>query len=338
MNRAATEPSTSAERYDLSTPAALARDLRERLEAQRGVLAQGLKVGLRRLLRLPLQVEVGEPQACRARRLAEFEEGSGWWYSGGPLANPREKSVFLGASAGLVMASVDRLFGGPGRTEVPPRSPSAIELKFGRKFLGDVMKSVADLLREPPLRLEVAGDQGIDEPLGIFLRDAEEVFVQLPITVAIDDSEQALSLALARPLLGRVAPPSPSPAAAARLPAAIGQVDSILEAELARCRLSIEETRKLQPGDVLLFPVPAGKPVELRVQGKTRFRARLGTHDQHYAVEVIEVVGQPPPAATPEPSAAVPEKPRAGASEKPKAPEPVADRKRPAPRQAPPHG
>lgn len=281
----------SAEVYDLSTPPGLVSGTRSRLEAQRPILEQRVRSVLRRLLRLGNRVQFESVQMLRARRIESLVEPGSWWVSGGSHGQPEEKTVFLAISPSLAYASIDRTFGGDGDSNVPDRPASEIETRFGNAFLSRLLEELAQALAEPPLRLQVTEHQPLPEPLSLFLRDAEEPLICLPFQIELKDTKHRALLCLSRTLLAGPEPRTePKTFNAQELHPAVGQAPTMLEAELARCQLSISEAAELAVGDVVLFDDVQGKPVDLNVDGSTRFRARLGQYHHRYAVEVLEVV------------------------------------------------
>jgi flagellar motor switch protein FliM len=296
-------------RYDLSTPEPPPREVGKRLLAQRETIAEQMRIALRKLLRLKTEVTVGEPVVERVRHFAAFADGRAWWVSGGAKDDPAGRSVLLGCASGLVYAAVDRTLGGPGIVGQPGKTPTAIEFEFGMRFLRDVFAALAGTLRVAPLSIDVAPHQPLCEPLLTYMPDREEPFARISWKVKILDQEHELLLCIARRLLEAAEPKQEAATAAAGVlagPVASAPIELLVE--LARCRLKIDEAAHLARGDIVLFDLPPGEPLDVKVQGKARFRARLGTHDGRYAIEVTDVVGeeQAPAAAAAKPAAAVP--------------------------------
>ena len=291
-------------KYDLSTPAPLPREVGKRLLAQKETIAEQMRIALRKLLRLKTEVTVEAPLVARVRHFAAFAEGKAWWIAGGAKDAPAGKSVLLGCSPGLVYAAVDRTLGGPGTATPPDKPPTAIEFEFGMRFLRDVFTALAGSLNVAPLSIAVTPHQPLSEPLLTYIPDREEPFARIAWRVKVLDREHELLLCIARRLLEAAEPKQETATAAAgALAGPVASASIELLVELARCRLKIEEAARLAKGDIVLFDLPPGEPLDVKVQGKSRFRARLGTHDGRYAIEVTDVVGEP---ATPSAAAAAP--------------------------------
>jgi flagellar motor switch protein FliM len=71
---------------------------------------------------------------------------------------------------------------------------------------------------------------------------------------------------------------------------ALDQVSIPLNAVLPGPKITGRELHQLKVGDVLELPVDAADLVQLRLGGVARFQARLGTRDEHWAVEVLNAL------------------------------------------------
>jgi len=282
-------------KYDLSTPAPLPREAGKRLLAQKETIAEQMRIALRKLLRLRTEVAVEAPAVARVRHFAAFADGKAWWYGGGAKDDPAGKGVLLGCSPGLVHVAIDRTLGGPGTGAAPGKPPTAIEFEFGMRFVRDVFQALCGALQFAPLSLAVTPHQPLNEPLLTYMPDREEPFARVAWKVKVHDQEHELLLCIARRLLEAAEPKQEvARAAGGALSGPVAAASIELLVELARCRLKIEEAARLAKGDIVLFDLPPGEPLEVKVQGKARFRARLGTHDGRYAIEVTDVIGEEP--------------------------------------------
>jgi flagellar motor switch protein FliM len=287
-------------KYDLSTPAPLPREVGKRLLAQKETLAEEMRIALRKLLRLKTEVTVTAPVVVRVRHFSAFADGKAWWMSGGSKEEPAGKSVLLGCSPGFVYAAIDRTLGGTGASTAPEKPPTAIEFEFGMRFLRDVFVALANALQLPPLALAVAPHRPLNEPLLTYIPDLEEPFARISWKVKLLDQEHELLLCIARRLLEAAEPKQEAARAiSGELAAPVAESPIELLVELARCRLKVEDAARLQAGDVVLFDLPPGEPLDVKVQNRSRFRARLGTHDGRYAIEVVDVVDTEEKAAPP---------------------------------------
>jgi flagellar motor switch protein FliM len=297
----------SAQTYDLSTPAPLPREAARRLATQRESLAEELRIHVRRLLRLRTEVTVGDADVARVRHFSSFHAGKAWWYSGAGTGERADRAVLLGCAPDLVYAAIDRTLGGPGHAKSTGKPPTAIETELGMRFLRDVFAGFTRALAMPPVQLTLSPSRPLTEPLLTFMPDLEEPFARIPWKVKLFDQEHELLFCVSRRLLQAAEPkPEEHHASSEAMSPPLASAPIELMVELARCRLSIDEASALAPGDVVLFELPPGEPIDVRIQGKPRFRAKLGTHEKRYAIEVTQLLEEAPapPPAVPVPAKA----------------------------------
>jgi len=302
--------------YDLSTPAPLPREAARRLATQRESLAEELRIHVRRLLRMRTEVTVGDADVARVRHFSSFHGGKAWWYSGAGTGERAERAVLLGCAPDLVYAAIDRTLGGPGHAKSTGKPPTAIETELGMRFLRDVFAGFTRALAMPPVQLTLAPSRPLTEPLLTFMPDLEEPFARIPWKVKLFDQEHELLFCVSRRLLQAAEPkPEERHASSDAMTPPLASAPIELMVELARCRLSIDEASALAPGDVVLFELPPGEPIDVRIQGKPRFRAKLGTHEKRYAIEVTQLLEEAPapPPAVPAPAPAKASSAAAGA-------------------------
>lgn len=294
-----------AQAYDLSTPAPLPREAARRLETQRESLAEEMRIHVRRVLRLRTEVTVGTPDVARVRHFAGFQGGKAWWYAGGGKDDPGDRTVLLAVAPDLVYAAIDRTLGGPGQAKATHKPPTAIEFELGMRFVRDLFVGLAKALLLPPLQLAIAPARPLTEPPLTFMPDLEAPFARIPWKVKLFDQEHELLLCVSRRVLESAEPkPEETRRSLDAMQAPLAAAPIELLVELARCRLTLDEASALQPGDVVLFDLPPGEAIDVRVQGKPRFRAKLGTHEGRYAIHVTQLLE----AAPSKPADAPPEK------------------------------
>ncbi len=290
----------TARAYDLSTPAPLPRDVERRLDTQREILAEGMRIHVRRMLRQRVEVTVGVPDVVRVRQFADFHSGRAWWFTGGSKADAAGRSVLLGCAPDLVYAAIDRQLGGTGQASATGRPPTAIEFQFGMRFVRDLFVGLSKAMALPPAQLEFAPERALTEPLITFMPDLQEPFARIPWKVKLHDREHELLLCVAcRLLRTSESRPEKLQSSLADVQPSVASSPLELIAELARCRLTLDEAATIAPGDVISFDLPPGEPIVVRMQGKPRFRAKLGTHGGRYALSITELLD----ASAAEPSA-----------------------------------
>lgn len=228
------------------------------------------------------------------------------------LARPTHLTLFkveplrgigvLEINPGLGLALTDRLMGGPGAADLPARELTEIEVAL--------LDQVAHLLTEAWCSYWTGRDFKSSllghENDGRYLQTSPSESPLLVAHFEVKLGETAGRIQLALPLLtlepllqklrAELKPPTeaatPAPAAA-KLPAwnpALDEVDLALPAHLPGPQVTAREIPKLKIGDVLHLPPEAANLVQLNLGGKPRFTGRLGTRDNHWAVEILRVL------------------------------------------------
>jgi flagellar motor switch protein FliM len=289
---------TKIQPFDLATPQSLPEETQRSLDAKLPMLADNLRISLRRLIRKTTEVEILPHSLIRGSAICEQHKDP-WWFYGTSKEGPKTQTTLLGCSPALVYSTVDHMLGGPGELTVPSRSPSPIEVNLGRRFLGNLFAEIASSLEKIPLPLHLQGEQALEEPLLSFLHDPLELYLEIPIQIKVQGQKVMIHLCLPRKVLGqpKAKPSSAKPEDSETMKGHMDQVPVPIVAELARCNLSVDEVAQLEPGDVVLFNQTPGRPLEVKLQERTLFRAQLGVHGGRYALEIQEVVDPPPAAA-----------------------------------------
>jgi flagellar motor switch protein FliM len=84
--------------------------------------------------------------------------------------------------------------------------------------------------------------------------------------------------------------PTATPAKPAAWNPALDHVAIPVTAELPGPQITARELQHLKVGDVLPISADAASLVQVKLGGVPRFNARLGTRDQHWAVEVLNAL------------------------------------------------
>lgn len=228
----------------------------------------------------------------------------------GSLSQPTHLSLFkveplrgvgvLEISPALALCFLDRLMGGPGDANTPARELTEIEVAL--------LGQVSQLLTEAwcahwagwkelkPTRIGHESD-----PHYLQTSAPESTQLVATFTAQIGECTGQVRLALPfptlEPLLQKIRaeakPPveTPAPTAAPVKPAswnpALDHVNIPIQAELPGPQITARMLQSLQVGDVLSLPAESAQQVQLRLGGVARFTGRLGTRDDHWAVEVL---------------------------------------------------
>lgn len=288
--------------YELSQPTLFnAHELR-RLTADYETIRRSCAVRLALLFRTEFELKLGALQTPTFRQFA------------GNLAQPTHLTLFkieplrgigvLEISPALALVLLDRLMGGPGTANTPVRELTEIEISL--------LGQVTHLLTEAwcahwsgwkELKSALIGHE--NDPRYLQTSPAESNLLVATFEAQIGDATGQIKLALPfatlEPLLQRIrtelqppteAPtnvPAPSPKPTAWNPA-LDHVSIPVSAELPGPKITARELQSLKVGDVLPIPAEAANLIQLKLSGVPRFQARLGTRDDHWAVEVLNAL------------------------------------------------
>jgi len=209
----------------------------------------------------------------------------------------------LEISPTLALALLDRLMGGPGAANTPARELTEIEVAL--------LGQVTHLLTEAwcahwagwkELKSSLIGHE--NDPRYLQTSAPESTLLVATFTAEIGDCSGQIRLALPfttlEPLLQKIraelkppvdvpAIPIVAPKSAAWNPA-LDHLNIAVSAELPGPQITGRELHYLKVGDILNLPGDAANLVQLKLGGVTRFNARLGTRDEHWAVEVLNAL------------------------------------------------
>lgn len=200
----------------------------------------------------------------------------------------------------LALSLLDRLMGGPGTANIPTRELTEIEVallgqithllteawcahwKIGKELKSSLIGNENDprfLQTSPPdsTMLVAAFDARIGDASG-------KIRIALPFST-IDPILQIIRAELKPPV--DAPPPTATPVKPAAWNPALDHVAIPVTAELPGPQITARELQQLKVGDVLPISADAASLVQVKLGGVPRFNARLGTRDQHWAVEVL---------------------------------------------------
>jgi flagellar motor switch protein FliM len=230
----------------------------------------------------------------------------------GGLSQPTHLSLFQGRAlarrrragnlTGAGLCFLDRLMGGPGDANPPARELTEIEIAL----LGQVSQLLTEAWCAHWAGLEGTEAARIgheSDPHYLQTSAPESTQLVATFTAQIGECTGQIRLALPFPTLepllqkirAEVKPPveTPAPTAAPAKPAswnpALDHVNIPIQAELPGPQITARLLQSLQVGDVLSLPAEAANQVQLRLGGVPVHR-RLGTRDDHWAVEVLNAL------------------------------------------------
>jgi flagellar motor switch protein FliM len=288
--------------YELSQPTLFTAPELRRLTADYETIRRSCAARLSLLFRTEFELKLAALETPTFRQFA------------GGLAQPTHLTLFkveplrgigvLEISPALALSLLDRLMGGPGTGDTAARELTEIEIAL--------LGQVTHLLTEAwcahwsgwkPLKSTLIGHE--NDPRYLQTSSPESSLLVANFAAQAGDSTGSIRLALPfstlDPLLQKIraelkppadpAPPASSPAA--RTTAwnpALDHVNIPLSAQLSGPQITARELQKLKVGDVLPLPATAATAVQLKLNGVPRFQARLGTRDEHWAVEVLNAL------------------------------------------------
>ncbi|MFO1511546.1 MAG: FliM/FliN family flagellar motor switch protein [Verrucomicrobiota bacterium] len=244
--------------------------------------------------------------------LASLQTPSFRQFAGG-LARPTHLTMFkaeplrgigvLEISPALALALSDRLMGGPGDANLPVRELTEIEIAL----LDQVAQLIVETwcghwtsLRE--LKPTLLGHESDGRYLQTSPADSSLLLARFEAKIGEVTGQVTLALPFStlepiiQKLRAELQPPAetaaaiPAPVKSPAWNAAFDNVRIAVNAELLGPQITARELPQLKVGDVLDLPADSANLVQLRVGGTTRFTGRLGTRDDQWAVEVIQVL------------------------------------------------
>lgn len=300
---AATEATeaTSPRLYALSQPTLFTAAELRRLTADHEVIRRSCAVRLSLLFRTEVELKLAALETPTFRQLV------------GDLARPTHLALFkieplrgigvLEMSPALALVLLDRLMGGPGTANPPARDLTEIEIAL----LGQVTHLVTEAWCAhwsgwKQLKSALIGHE--NDPRYLQTAPPESSMLAATFEAQIGDCTGRIRLVLPfatlEPLLQKIRqelkPPTddatePVPAAKSAIwNPALDHVNIGASAELPGPKITARELQNLKIGDVLPLPAEAANLVQLKLGGVARFNARLGTRDEHWAVEVINAL------------------------------------------------
>jgi flagellar motor switch protein FliM len=196
------------------------------------------------------------------------------------------------------LAIVDRLLGGPGQPATLDRQFTEMEVALMDQVVQLVLGEWCKQWKQfQELRAEILGHERNPR----FLQSSSGDTMMLIVTLEARMGECTGPLQIAipytglEPLLAKVTESAAAPAALTPAPPAFKwnrNLDSVpiyLRAQWPPFKIATRELLKLKLGEVLPLHPDAADRVELQIGRLTKFRGRLGTHEQKWAVQITQI-------------------------------------------------
>lgn len=285
--------------YELSQRTLFSAAELRRLTADYETIRRGCSVRLAVLFRTEFELTLDSLATPTFRQFA------------GGMSRPTHLALFkveplrgigvLEMTPGLALYLLDRLMGGPGVPDLPARELSEIEIAL----LGQISHLITEAWCAhwtgwKELKSSLVGHE--NDPHYLQTSAPESTMLAATFTAKIGECSGqirlALPLATLEPLLQKIRaelkPPVEAPGAAAAPPAqwnpALDHVSIPVNAALPGPQITARQLQTLKVGDVLDLPAEAASQVQVRLNGVARFQGRLGTRDEHWAVQILNAL------------------------------------------------
>jgi flagellar motor switch protein FliM len=193
---------------------------------------------------------------------------------------------------------VDRMLGGPGKPATLDRHLTEMEVALMDQLVQLVLNEwCKQWKRLQELRGEILGHENSPK----FLQSSGGDTIMLVVTLEARMGECTGPMQLAvpytafEPILTKLTLSSATPAPAGPLVPPVKwnrNLDTLpiqLKAQWPAFRLTARDLMKLKPGEILPLQAHAADHVELRLGKLIKFRGRLGTREQKWAVQITEI-------------------------------------------------
>jgi flagellar motor switch protein FliM len=200
----------------------------------------------------------------------------------------------------LVFSAVDRIFGGKGSSQgVQARQVTPIEIGIINRITKRIIEDL-EATWEPVKRVDVTDIELETNPEFMQITAASEIVILLAFEVNSTNASGLISLCYpfftlepVLPLLGTLAYVRSKPKQN-REPLRrdnrlrLGSMEVDMVAELGRTRISLEEARSLQAGDVLRLPKRQSDPLRVYLGGKPKYLAHpFATDSDEIQLKVV---------------------------------------------------
>ena len=293
---AATTP--SARPVDFRHPMFLSSAEWRKLRMELDELAESTGALLSTYLRMDFGLQVGKIQ------MLGFNEFTA------SLASPTHLILFktdplrgIGVTeikSGIAQAIVDRLLGGPGKSSAPDRQLTDMETALMDQFVQLALEEWCKMWSKlQPVEAEILGHE--NNPKFLQCATPETMMLVLALEARLGESEGQIQFAFPysalEPLINKLAElgaPS-APQAATSAPGGtkwtqhLDKVSVRMNAQWPAVKIPTRSLIELQAGTILDLRAEDAERLELRVGKVVKFRGRLGTRDQKWAVQITEV-------------------------------------------------
>jgi flagellar motor switch protein FliM len=197
-------------------------------------------------------------------------------------------------------AIVDRLLGGPGQPINPPRNLSEMEVALLDQVVQVLLNEwTKQWSKVQDLRAEILGHENNPK----FLQSSSGDTIMLVATLearmgeCVDQIQLAFPYSTLEPLVKKLAQsggPSSATTQAPQPPAikwnrTLDDVPITVSAQWPTMKITTRALLTLKPGEILELNPELSEKIEIRLGSVTKFKGRLGTRENKWAIEITEI-------------------------------------------------
>ena len=290
-------PETGTQRCDFRHPVFLSSAEWRKLRIEVDEFVEATGAVLSTYLRLDLGLQLGK---LHTLTFGEFTSA---------LPSPTHLTLFktdplrgisiIEIQSGIGQAIVDRLLGGPGKGSGADRNLTEMEIALMDQFVRLVMDEWCQMWRKlQELRPEILGHENNARFLQCASNDT--LMLGLTLNLRMGESEGQIQLVFPyvpiEPLINKLAqlgappamPPSMIAAPSARWTQSLEKVPLTMQAYWPAMKVPTRALMSLKVGSMLDLKSEDSERLEVRLGKVVKFRGRLGTRDNKWAVQITE--------------------------------------------------
>ena len=291
------ETPAQAERFDFRHPVFLSSAEWRKLRMEVDEFVESTAALLSTYLRLDLGLQISKLHTIT---FGEFTSS---------LPSPTHLTLFktdplrgisvIEVRSGIGQAVVDRLLGGPGKGSGTDRNLTDVEVALMDQFVQMIMDEWCQMWRKlQELRAEILGHENNARFLQCASNDT--LMLGIVLDLRMGESEGQIQLVVPyiplEPLINKLAqlgaapatPPVAAPAPAAKWTKNLDNVPMTMNGFWPAMKVPARALMELKPGSILDLKVEDAERLELRVGKVVKFRGRLGTRENKWAVQITE--------------------------------------------------
>ncbi len=292
----ATPPRESVIVYNFRRPDRVSKDHMRSLHFLHDRFARNVSTSLSAYLRVVTEVSIRSvEQFTYSEFLMSLPDPTAFYAIS---MRPLEGVVALELNPAVAFTMIDRMLGGSGRGVLMNRALTEIEqnvtdavVKLMLENLTETWRGVVDV------QFRISGRE--TRPQMLQVAAPNEVVLLLGFEIRIGETRGVLNICIPAATIEAVsgsftrswqrAKRDPTAEQRAALQANLGRMDAAVTAVLDST-ISAREFLGLHVGDLIVLDQPAGSSIELRVNGRTKFRALPHVDESRTAVRIAELI------------------------------------------------